>query len=70
VNPKLGTSRIVDTYSKGGDIGVYSTWLGLVPDYGIGISVLAAGDNPNRQVAPIRATLVEIFVSREPTIKT
>lgn len=61
VNPILNASRIVDTYSKSGDIGLYSTFFGLVPDYNVGISVLAAGDSPNRQVPPIRGTLVDIF---------
>ena len=61
VNTLIKTSRIVDTYSKSGDIGLYSTFFGLVPDYNIGISVLAASDSPNRQVPPIRGTLVDIF---------
>ncbi|KAK5451815.1 hypothetical protein LTS15_007538 [Exophiala xenobiotica] len=57
----INASRIVDTYTKSGDIGVYSTYFGLVPDYNIGITVMAAGDDPNRQVPPIRGTLVDIF---------
>ncbi|KAH8703424.1 putative penicillin-binding protein [Talaromyces proteolyticus] len=61
INTILNTSRIVDTYSKSGDVGQYSTYFGLVPDYNIGITVLAAGDNPNSQVAPVRGTLVDIF---------
>lgn len=61
VNTVINTSRIVDTYSKSGDIGLYSTFFGLVPDYNIGISVLTAGDSPNRQVPPIRGTIVDIF---------
>ena len=52
---------LVDTYSKSGDVGLYSTFFGLVPDYNIGISVLAAGDNPNRQVPPVRGPLIDIF---------
>lgn len=62
-NTIINTSRLVDTYSKSGDVGQYSTYFGLVPDYNIGITVLTAGDNPNRQVPPVRATLVDIFVS-------
>ncbi|KAK4943422.1 hypothetical protein LTR10_016913 [Elasticomyces elasticus] len=61
INTIINASRIVDTYSKSGDIGQYSTYFGLVPDYNIGITVLAAGDNPNRQVVPVRGTLVDIF---------
>lgn len=61
VNTLINSSRIVDTYSKSGDIGLYSTFFGLIPDYNIGISVLAAGDSPNRQIPPVRGTLVDIF---------
>ncbi len=60
----INASLIVDTYTKSGDIGQYSTFYGLVPDYNIGFSVLAAGDNPNRQVPPVRGTLVDIFVRK------
>lgn len=34
----------------------------MVPDYNIGFSVLAAGDNPNRQIPPVRGPVVDIFV--------
>ncbi|KAI1609311.1 putative penicillin-binding protein [Exophiala viscosa] len=61
INTIINASRIVDTYTKSGDIGQYSTYFGLVLDYNIGITVLAAGDNPNRQVPPVRGTLVDIF---------
>ncbi|KAL6252772.1 hypothetical protein RBB50_000491 [Rhinocladiella similis] len=57
----INASRIVDTYTKSGDIGVYSTAFGLVPDYNLGFTVLAAGDHPNSQVAPVRGTIVDIF---------
>lgn len=66
INGIVNTSRIVDTYSKSGDIGLYSTVFGLVPDYNIGFSVLTAGDNPNRQVPPVRGPIVDIFVSIYP----
>lgn len=61
---KYNTSRIVDIYSKAGDIGQYSTFFGLVPDHKIGISVLAAGDNPTLQVLPLKDLVLDIFVSR------
>lgn len=63
-NTIINTDRIVDTYTKAGDIGQYSTVLGLVSDYGMGFSVLAAGDAPGAAVAPIRGTIVDIFVSQ------
>jgi hypothetical protein len=63
VNSITNASRIVDTYTKSGDVGLYSSLFALVPDYNIGISVLTAGDNPNRQVPPVRGPLIDIFVS-------
>lgn len=33
-------------YTKGGDVGAYSTNFALLPDYGIGFTVLAAGGDP------------------------
>jgi hypothetical protein len=65
VNSVINADRIVDTYAKLGDIGAYSTFFGLVPDYDIGISILAAGDNPRRTVPAVRASVVQTFVSLE-----
>ncbi|KAK5172114.1 uncharacterized protein LTR77_003752 [Saxophila tyrrhenica] len=53
--------RVVDTYSKGGDVGQYSTAFSLVPDYEIGWSVMAAGEAPGTQKGPIRQMLVDVF---------
>jgi hypothetical protein len=36
-------ARLVDVYTKSGDLGLYHALLGIVPDYGIVVSVLAAG---------------------------
>ncbi|EFR04388.1 beta-lactamase [Nannizzia gypsea CBS 118893] len=44
-------------YTKGGDIGVYSTQIILLPDYGIGFNILAAGDKA-KEVNPIIADFV------------
>lgn len=35
--------RIVDLYTKSGDLGLYHALLGLVPDYGLSITLFAAG---------------------------
>lgn len=53
----------MDTYSKSGDVGAYSTYIGLVPDYNIGMTILAAGDAPGASVYAIRDLLVDIYVS-------
>ncbi|KIW11614.1 hypothetical protein PV08_10916 [Exophiala spinifera] len=57
----INASRIVDAYTKSGDIGLYSTMFGLVPDYNLGFTVMTAGDNPNRQVPPVRGIIVDTF---------
>lgn len=36
--------RVVDTYNKAGGIGSYSALLVMIPDYDVGVSVLAAGN--------------------------
>lgn len=53
----------MDTYCKQGDVGQYSTYFGIVPDLDIGVSVMAAGVSPNRQVPPVRDTVIKLFVS-------
>lgn len=60
---EYNTSRIVDIYSKAGDVGVYSTFFALDPDHKIGITVLAAGDNPTFQVLPLKDLMLDVFVS-------
>ncbi|KAK3355725.1 beta-lactamase/transpeptidase-like protein [Neurospora tetraspora] len=37
--------RVVDAYNKAGRIGYYNSLLNLLPDYGVGFSVLLAGPN-------------------------
>ena len=36
-------ARLVDVYTKSGDLGLYHALLGIVPDYDVVVSVLAAG---------------------------
>lgn len=37
------TSQVVDIYTKLGTTGVYSSYLGISPDYSVGFAILAAG---------------------------
>lgn len=62
-NSIIHSERIIDTYCKQGDIEIYSSFFGLVPDLELGISVLAAGEHANQQIGPIRSIATEIFVS-------
>ncbi|KAJ5441141.1 Beta-lactamase-related protein [Penicillium cf. griseofulvum] len=47
------TPRRVDLYTKAGDIGMYSSFIGLSPDHNTGITVLVAGDNSHKMTATI-----------------
>ncbi|RYP14527.1 hypothetical protein DL765_006303 [Monosporascus sp. GIB2] len=45
VTPGSEAKRMVDMYTKAGDVGLYATMLALVPDYGIGFTILTAGNS-------------------------
>ncbi|KAF4453057.1 Beta-lactamase-like protein 2 [Fusarium austroafricanum] len=42
-NKLTSDERVVDVYTKGGDLGTYHSSFAMIPDYGIIISVLATG---------------------------
>jgi hypothetical protein len=44
------SGRIVDLYSKNGKLGVYGSYLILVPDYNIGFTIIVAGSTTNSDV--------------------
>ncbi|KAK4224477.1 beta-lactamase/transpeptidase-like protein [Podospora fimiseda] len=56
--------KVTDLYTKLGDSGMYSAWLILVPDYGFGFSILAAGSDPTRWgvVAALADTLTNTLL--------
>lgn len=45
VQTNTSSDRITDYYTKGGDIGVYSDLLALIPDYNVGFSIFTADGN-------------------------
>jgi len=49
--------RVTNHYTKGGDIGVYSSLLSLIPDYNAGFSIFTA-DGPAGDVAAILSDMV------------
>ncbi|EXJ82747.1 hypothetical protein A1O3_06562 [Capronia epimyces CBS 606.96] len=57
--------RIVDLYSKSGSVGAYNSWLVLVPDYGIVISVLVASAETAGALPGRLTDLVTFKVLRE-----
>ncbi|EDN07365.1 predicted protein [Histoplasma mississippiense (nom. inval.)] len=46
---RSSSPRLVDFYTKFGDLGRYGSAIALIPDYDVGFTVLAAGANPGRQ---------------------
>ncbi|KAJ2986061.1 hypothetical protein NUW58_g5208 [Xylaria curta] len=42
---RITSGRVVDLYTKSGSVGQYSSQLMLLPDYGVALSVLAAGSS-------------------------
>jgi len=51
------STRITDYYTKGGDIGVYSTLLALIPDYDVGFTIFTA-DGSAANVAALLSNMV------------
>lgn len=45
--------RIVDLYTKSGDLGAYSSMTVLLPDYNVGFTILAAGEGTTALVATL-----------------
>jgi hypothetical protein len=52
-------NRVTDYYTKGGDIGVYSSLLALIPDYNVGFSIFTADES----AADVAATLSEMLAN-------
>ncbi|KAH8429353.1 serine hydrolase domain-containing protein [Aspergillus melleus] len=44
-------ARVVDLYTKAGDIGAYSSMIALSPDHGVGFNILAAGEKTHEVVS-------------------
>lgn len=43
--------RVVDLYTKSGDLGAYSSMTAVSPDHGVGFSILAAGEHAHNTVS-------------------
>lgn len=63
VDSDYNLSRIVNIYSKSGDVGQYSTSFALIPDYDLAWGVLSAGVTPNTQASAVRDIIASNFVS-------
>lgn len=58
----FSTPRRTDLYTKAGDIGMYSSFIGLSPDYDAGFSVLLAGSNSHQSTAMISEIVSDILL--------
>ncbi|KAJ5375112.1 Beta-lactamase-like protein [Penicillium concentricum] len=56
------TPRRVDMYAKAGDIGLYSSFIGLSPDHNTGITVLVAGNNSHTMTSTISEMVSDIIL--------
>ncbi|ORX99283.1 beta-lactamase/transpeptidase-like protein [Clohesyomyces aquaticus] len=62
VSQGSNTTRLVDLYTKAGDLGLYSTMLALDVDHSIGFSILTAGKNTNPVRYMLASLLAETFL--------
>ncbi|KAJ7588077.1 beta-lactamase/transpeptidase-like protein [Mycena floridula] len=60
-------NRIIDIYTKSGDLGSYSTLIGLLPDYEVGFSILAAGTAPHLDATTLAGLIGDAFL---PSLET
>ena len=58
----FSTPRRTDFYTKAGDIGMYSSFIGLSPDHDAGFSVLLAGSNSHQSTAMISEIVSDILL--------
>ncbi|OQE13084.1 hypothetical protein PENFLA_c054G03176 [Penicillium flavigenum] len=56
------TPRRVDLYTKAGDIGLYSSSIGLSPDHNAGFTVLVAGGNCHAMTSTIGEIVADIML--------
>ncbi|KAH6645115.1 beta-lactamase/transpeptidase-like protein [Truncatella angustata] len=49
-------------YTKSGNLGMYASLVGLLPDLGLGFTVLAAGEHPTTQVSTVASIVTANFV--------
>jgi hypothetical protein len=56
------TPRRIDLYSKAGDLGLYSSFIGLSPDHDAGFTVLVAGGNSHQMTSKISEMTADIIL--------
>lgn len=67
LSPTTSAARIVDLYTKNGDLGAYSAVLALSPDHGMGWAIMLASRTPqtstrNHEMAALADTIADALV--------
>ncbi|KAF2650051.1 beta-lactamase/transpeptidase-like protein [Lophiostoma macrostomum CBS 122681] len=62
VSAKSNTTRLIDIYGKSGDVGLYSSFIGLDVDHGIGFNILVAGNNTTSVRFALAGLITESFL--------
>jgi len=60
--PVPGGGRPVDLYTKSGDIGAYAAYAVLIPEYGVGVTINAAGSAAYRATALLLDLVVDALL--------
>jgi len=60
---KSNTTRLSEIYTKAGDLGSYSTLVGISPDHDLGFTVLAAGEKPGDTRTLLGSLVAESWVA-------
>ncbi|OGM50823.1 beta-lactamase [Aspergillus bombycis] len=59
---KLTSPRLIDLYTKSGDLGMYSSMLALSPEHSLGFTILAAGESTTQAVALITDLTINTLI--------
>ena len=55
-------NRIIDVYTKSGDIGAYSGIIALIPEYAVGFDILAGGSYAHQDVDVLAGIIGDVFI--------
>lgn len=61
-NAQISSGRIIDIYTKSGGIGQYASQLILLPDFGVAISILVAGNSSNAVSTVATETVLQTLI--------
>ncbi|KAI8633034.1 putative penicillin-binding protein [Xylariaceae sp. FL1651] len=59
---QVTSGRVVDLYTKSGSVGQYNSHLILIPDYGVAISILAAGSSSGSTISIMAEMVLQSLI--------